>query len=106
MNYDPNLTFCGRKAIQKVLITFASFEYSTIIETEVYGNLLGLNVIECAIENIYDTLEDDGEFKYIILKDEEGDILEIIDEENRGEDWLKDLAIKAEIISIEEHSTF
>nr|MCD4237043.1 DUF5406 domain-containing protein [Escherichia coli] len=50
MNYDPNLTSCGRMAKQTVRLTFGLWEYRETFEVTVGGNLTGLDVISCAIE--------------------------------------------------------
>ncbi len=56
MNYDPNLTSCGRMAKQTVRLTFGLWEYRETFEVTVGGNLTGLDVINCAIESLYATL--------------------------------------------------
>lgn len=106
MNYDPNLTSCGRMAKQTVRLTFGQWEYCETFEVTVGGNLTGLDVISCAIESLYATLP------YEEVEDErtgETDIMATInigeltcqDEDLSGELWLAGMLISAEIISIE-----
>lgn len=106
MNYDPNLTLCGRMAKQTVRLTFGLWEYRETFEVTVGGNLTGLDVISCAIESLYATLP------YEEVRDKrtgETDIMATInigeltcqDEDLSGELWLAAMLISAEIISIE-----
>ncbi|MFL9144782.1 DUF5406 family protein [Escherichia coli] len=106
MNYDPNLTSCGRMAKQTVRLTFGLWEYRETFEVTVGGNLTGLDVISCAIESLYATLP------YEEVEDKrtgETDIMATInigelicqDEDLSGELWLAGMLISAEIISIE-----
>lgn len=53
MNYDPNMTLCGRLAKQTVRLTLGLWEYRQTFEITVGGNLMGLDVITCAIESLY-----------------------------------------------------
>lgn len=106
MNYDPNLTLCGRMAKQTVRLTFGLWEYRETLEVTVGGNLTGLDVISCAIESLYETLP------YEEVRNERTggtDIMATInigeltcqDEDLSGELWLAGMLISAEIISIE-----
>ncbi|EOO9889169.1 DUF5406 family protein, partial [Escherichia coli] len=103
MNYDPNMTLCGRMAKQTVRLTFGLWEYRETFEVTVGGNLTGLDVINCAIESLYVTLP------YEEVLDErtgETDIMATInigelicqDEDLSGELWLAGMLISAEII--------
>ncbi|EER0905635.1 DUF5406 domain-containing protein [Escherichia coli] len=106
MNYDPNLTSCGRMAKQTVRLTFGLWEYRETFEVTVGGNLTGLDVINCAIESLYATLPYEE-----VLDERTGktDIMATInigelicqDEDLSGELWLAGMLISAEIISIE-----
>lgn len=98
MDYDPNLTTSGRMAKQRVRLTFALWQYRHTVEVEVGGNCTGLDVIECAVGNVYDGLPSNTE---IVLTDQEGETLGCRDDDLEGEDWLKDMLIAAEIISIQ-----
>lgn len=103
MNYDPNMTNSGRMAKQTVRLTFAQWEYRKTVEVVVGGNCTGLTVIECAVDNLYDSL-DETDFGSVQLEleamDGSGDTLCCEDDEGHGEEWLKDMLISAEIVSI------
>lgn len=103
MNYDPNLTNSGRMAKQTVRLTFAQWEYRKTIETEVGGSCTGLTVIECAVDNVYESLPEDHH-GCVYLEMEEtngsGDTLTNVDDEDRGDEWLKDMLVCAEIVDI------
>jgi hypothetical protein len=74
MNYDPNLTNSGKMADQTVELTFQQWTAKATFKTVVGGNCTGLSVIECAIDNITEKLEEDG--GVIVLKKPNGDTLE------------------------------
>lgn len=106
MNYDPNMTLCGRMARQTVRLTFGQWQYRGSFDVAVGGNISGLSVIRSAVENLYESLP------FISLyNDETGENDEIAvihigklactDEDLRGDGWLGDMLISAEIISIE-----
>lgn len=103
MNYDPNLTNSGRMADQTVKLTFALWEYRVEMEAIVGGNCTGLDVIRTAVSNAYDKLPTRGpdEIASIVLtKPGTEDTMESADEDDKQEDWLADMLIKAEIVSI------
>lgn len=108
MNYDPNLTNSGRMAVQTVRLTFGVWEYRAVIEVAVGGNCTGLIVIDCAVENAYESLEQRGiyglEDTYAVINMPKigapEEVLECGDDEQHGEDWLKNMLLSAEIISI------
>ncbi|MDE5897896.1 MAG: DUF5406 domain-containing protein [Treponemataceae bacterium] len=103
MNYDQNLVFCGGMARQTVRLTFGMWEYRAEKETIVAGNCLGLEVIAAAVESVYERLPENGHgAKELVMKNDEGTSLQCYDEEEEGEDWLKNMLVKAEIVSIEE----
>lgn len=101
MNYDPNMTNSGRMAKQTVRLTFQQWEYTAEIEQVVGGNCTGLSVIDCAVENAYDQLDTDRNIPFISMTAPGGEVLQCDDDEDRGEDWLKDMLVRAEIVSIE-----
>jgi hypothetical protein len=110
MNYDPNMTLCGRMAKQTVQLTFAMWKYRATMEVEVGGNCTGLPVIDCAVGMAYDQLEQkpflndqckrDSYAAILMPSIEDDDVLEATDEELKGDDWLKDMLIGAEILAI------
>src|SRR5690348_7770943 len=97
MNYDPNMTCSGRTAKQTVRLTFGVWEYRKTMEATVGGNCTGLNVIECAVHQAFRELPTfkvfDEECAYIELPNAEGDSLRCNDDDDRGEDWLKDMLV-------------
>lgn len=106
MNYDPNYTLCGRMADQTVRLTFGQWEYRTTMDVVVGGNTNGLSVIECAVDFAYEKLETIPFFNDETGENDEMAVihlgnLECKDDDLRGEEWLKDMLIGAEIINIE-----
>jgi hypothetical protein len=111
MNYDPNLTLCGRMATQTVRLTFGIWEYRAVMEVEVGGNCTGMTVIDCAVGIAYQELEQRGIYgsseTYAVinmpsLTDPE-QIMECGDDDPacpQDEYWLKNMLIAAEIIAI------
>ncbi|WP_313240407.1 DUF5406 family protein [Stutzerimonas kunmingensis] len=103
MDYDPNLTNSGRMAKQTVRLTFAQWKYRAVVEQMVGGNCTGLTVIDCAVENAWEALPENAHgAPYLVMEaqDGSGDTLYCADDEEHGEDWLKDMLISAEIVSI------
>lgn len=102
MNYDPNMTNCGRRAKQTVKLTFQQWEYKAEMEVSVGGNCTGMDVIDCAVGNAYERLPEDCGYPCIDMADDDGGTLRCSDDDERGEDWLKDMLVKAEITAIEQ----
>lgn len=101
MNYDPNMFCCGRMVNQTVRFVFGTWEYRKTIESVVFGNCQGLNVIEAGIENIYDNLaKDKNGIPEIILVDSTGSELSCTDDEECDSRWLKSMLVSAKIIDI------
>ena len=100
VNYDPNLTMCGRMAVQEVRLKLQMWHYTAEMTVEVGGNCKGFDVMEAAVENAYEKLRGDAEWATVTLTAENGDTLECEDEEDREEDWLKRMTVGVEIISI------
>jgi hypothetical protein len=101
MNYDPNLVYCGRMAEQKVRLTFGQWDYRKTVETVVGGNCRGLEVIDCAVDNVYEDLDSDMfENKEILLTKDDGEELLCSDDEGEDMNFLKNMLIAAEIIDI------
>ncbi len=112
MNYDPTLTYNLNIAKQKVRLTFAVWEYRADFEVYVSSNTLGLDVIKTALEDVYEEMlpveELFGEsYRRFSLSDKEGNTI-LVEEENSGGfpyfeplDFLGNMLIKAEILSIE-----
>lgn len=113
MDYDPNLTSCGRMAKQTVRLTFGIWEYRKTMDVVVGGNCSGMDVIDYAVELAHDQLEErsvycfekgrDRPYSVIVLAhmSEPDNTMECEDEEFRGYVWLRRMLIAAEIVSIE-----
>ena len=104
MNYDPNLVYCGRMAKQTVRLTFGQWKYRKIMEVITNGNCRGLSVIDHAVDIAFDSLpEHTFGGKTITMTDEKGDELEcsINDYDCSEEDWLRNMLLSAEIVSIQ-----
>lgn len=108
MDYDPNLVLCGRHADQRVKLTFGNWDYRAEFTVTVGGNCRGLTVIESAVGMVYDRLpvsRGKWQLAELILTRVNGDRLSCEDDADKGEEWLKDMLIGAEIISIEPEQT-
>jgi hypothetical protein len=101
MNFDPNLTLCGRTATQAVNLTFQIWDYAKELTQSVDGNLTGLDVILAAVEQAYEELPADVGCASLRLVNAEGVELHCADDENEGYQWLKDMLVKAEIVDIQ-----
>lgn len=74
-----------------------------------HGDLHGLTVLDCAVDQAYEALEQRGIYgrddTYALINmpklGDPEEILECSDDEEQGEDWLKDMLISAEIVSIQ-----
>jgi hypothetical protein len=97
-SYSPNIN-CG---IQVVDITFMAWGYSMTFTTRISGNRRGWDVIEAAVGVIYDQLPTfRNEIASIELANAAGEKLLVEDEEDIGEDWLKNMIVSASIIAWE-----
>ena len=102
MNYDPNMVFCGRMAIQTVKLVFGAWDSRAEMIVEVGGNGRGLSVIDCAVGTAFDKLPTDRfGTPCITMTDPDGHKSECSDEDGEGEDFLKEMLISAEIIDIQ-----
>jgi hypothetical protein len=100
LNYDPNI----RRATQKVKLTFAQWEYRWEAIGEVGGNCKGLDIFDSAVNGVNDDLwaaVEDGDHPCIEMKNDTGESLFVEPYDDYGDDWLKQMLISAEIISIE-----
>ena len=101
MNYDPNMTMCGNIAKQTVRLTFGQWQYRGTMDVEIGGNCMGFSVIDSAAYAAFEKCwSEDDEIARIVLTDADGNTLSCTDYEDRCEDWLKDMLLAAEIISI------
>ena len=101
MNYDPTLTANGQFAEQDIKLKFQLWEYSKEITQTVTTNMTGNNAINCAIEDVFESLDRINDVPVIVLEHEHnGKTLEVIDEENGWVFWLKEMLVLAEIVAI------
>jgi len=100
INYDPNLFHLPFPAKQTLELTLQQWNYSKVITEEIDSNVMGLDAMEAVAYITYLNLPVDERGRpYIVLTDAEGNELLCEDEENVGEDWLKPMVVKAEIVS-------
>ncbi len=102
LNYNPDRTMRDR---QKVKLVLARWDYRAEFEQEVSGNCRGLTIIETAVENVYADLPsaypDDAAGPCVLtLKGPKGE-LEVVDDEEQGVDFLNDMLLSAEVVSLE-----
>lgn len=103
INFDPNYIANLRAAEQKIKLVFGiwQYRYETIVDVKI--NRYGIPAIDWAIEVLYEQLFGDQEPAILIMKDIEGNELEMWDEDEYEDeyDWLKSMLISAEILSFE-----
>jgi hypothetical protein len=112
LNYDPN--FAHSMAKKTVRVTLGAWDYRRVIDVEISGNTFGLDVIEAACRAIWEDLptltdpftdEDSGVARLVMTRPAEGgegdpDTLTIDDEDERGDEWIADMVVAAEVIAI------
>lgn len=101
-NYAPNTR--RRFNVHTVKLTFMSWEYKAERIVKVRGNCSGLDVIKSAINNVYDSLPDNGDGPEIELtceKPQNGGETLWVAEEGDGVEFLHDMLVGAEVIAIE-----
>ena len=95
--YNPNAKWGG----QMVEIVLKQWDYQLVKTILVGGNCHGLSVMDCAVNNLYeeccDGVADDG-LPSITLARADGDTLLCEDEEDCGEDWLKNMVVSLRIV--------
>lgn len=102
VNYNPDVSMKDR---QKVKLVFARWDYRVEFEEEVRGNCRGLTIVESAIETVCDQLpsaypDDPSGPRSVVMKGPRGE-LEVVDDDELGTDWLNDMLLSAEIVSLE-----
>ncbi|HAG1966945.1 TPA: DUF5406 domain-containing protein [Salmonella enterica] len=109
-DFDPNMVACGRAVKQTVRLTFVCWRYRGTFEVEVRGNITGLDAIRYAVELLYESLpsvvvtDDDLECD-MKMATIELDGITCDDDDLRGEEWLADMLVSAEIIRYEPDGT-
>ena len=106
-NYDPNI----RRGTHVWQFTFQIWDYALSVTQSVGGNCRGFSTLESAIDSLVDKLyEEQGEYPEIVLtkfnvETQEEDHLEVTlgeDDVYDIEEELKDMLVKAELVSFEE----
>lgn len=96
-NTDPDRTY-----LQRVHLTFAWGAYRAFRTMEVRGNCFGLHAIRAALELVYDELPNEDGMTFLeMLAFGSADRHTCYDDENLEEEWLAELLVSAEILSIE-----
>lgn len=95
VNFDPNFTMCGRVAEYQVKLTFGLWEQRAEMLITCTNNVTGVRAIRWAVEQAYQSLPDEHGRAVINIGD-----IECVDEDNEGEDWLSNMLVAAEIVSI------
>lgn len=95
---DPNIRW-GKKTIR---MTFMQWGFKATHEEQVGGNCSAMANLDSALTSVYDKLPIDRYgIPYIILEDSNGDTLQDGDDDGRNEDWLMNMLVSAEVVSIE-----
>jgi hypothetical protein len=95
--YSPN-TEWGK---QHVEVTLKQWAYSATHVVQIGGNCRGFDVLEAAIGRVYDlACEDvpDGYAPRLTLTAPHGGTLLCEDDEDGGEDWIKEMAVSVRIV--------
>jgi hypothetical protein len=103
VNYDTNLVSSGRMAKQTVVLSLQMWDYHAEMTVTVGGNTSGLEVIQSAVENAYETLykaSESGIAALTLTKAGGEDTLLCEDEDEQGDQWLKEMVVGARITSI------
>jgi hypothetical protein len=83
-------------------ITLMQWDYSKIFEVEVGGNVRGFDLLETAVEVLYGDLEVDDDDRLVIeLKNPDGETLLCQDDEDREEDWIKEMVVSVVLVKQE-----
>ena len=84
-------------------VVFASWKYYSIHEVSIGGNCAGMENFDGIIDDIYDALDDDDQGNaFIELKSNEGNILYVHDEEDKGYNFLKEMVMSVRFLRFED----
>lgn len=92
-SYSPNIKW-GKQHVEIVLMQWG---YSEKFTVDVGGNCTGFDVLGTAIGNLYSKLPETDGSPFVTLKKGD-DTLICHDEEERDEDWLKDMVVSCQIV--------
>jgi len=112
VNFDPNQVKNWRSVTYTVKLTFADWDYRAQRTVMVGGNIRGLEVIELAVEQLYEDLQKEADDREgtemqrwdlpLLILSKPGKQLYCEDDQDDGEDWLKNMLIKAEIVDVQQ----
>lgn len=94
-DYSPNI----RWGKQHVEIILKQWRYEARFVELVGGNCTGMDVLECALDNLYDRLAERSDPAEVMLLAPDGDTLLCVDDEHKSNDWLKAMCISLRIIA-------
>ena len=91
--------------MHRLKLTFQSWNYFLVLETDVRGNAQGFDNLDTAISSVYDALPDNARGDpYMVLFNNDGDSLEVDEIRTGGhpldEDTLKTMLVSAEIVAL------
>ncbi len=95
--YSPNIAW-GK---QHVEVTVKQWAYSATHIVRIGGNCRGFDVMESAVSQVCDLAREgvpEGCPPRLILKAPNGDTLECDDDDDRGEEWIKDMTVSVQIV--------
>lgn len=102
-NYDPNI--CNGFAYHTVEVVLGKWDYKATHVVRVGGNCSGLDVMECAVGNLYYKLPEEwfgGEtLVTVVLTNNAGEELLCQDDDGLGEDWLREMVIGVRVIGLQ-----
>jgi hypothetical protein len=91
---NPNSEW-GKAVIE---VTLKQWAYEKTFTLHVGGNCKGFDILEAAVDMIYDHILDTEDDASVVLTDGKGDTLLCSDEEDRGEYWIKKMVASVRIV--------
>ena len=97
-SYSPNMRH-GRQIIQ---LTLMCWSYKSVHTVNVSGSLHGMDAFNAAIAKLYESLlppdEDDLSPARLVMKDDAGKEMEVVDDEDKGEDFLHSMLVDIRVL--------
>ncbi len=101
IEYDPNVY----PAEITYRLVFQQWGFRAEFLSQARGHVRGLNGLTSAIDDLYERLEEEGNsVATILLTDAEGNTCECRDDDGDEADWLVDMLVCAEIVSVTRYS--
>jgi len=91
---NPNNVW-GQSIVEVILKLWS---YSKTYTVKVGGNCHGMDVLDTAIDLVLDSMLGDDQRLKVVLTNPNGDTLEVEDEEDRGELWLRDMIVSLRLL--------